>query len=127
MPPFFALTPAICTASKHDFGELRADGIGEADVRDQPFAEESGDAAAGAVEELIGDHEIERVMFFFREPTALKRDDALDSECFHAVDVGAEVQLRRRNAMAAAVARQEYDLFSGEFADDIVIRRTAPG
>src|SRR5208337_978631 len=34
-----------------ELGELRADGIGEADVGHQAFAEEGGDAAAGAIDE----------------------------------------------------------------------------
>ncbi len=127
MPPCFTLTPAARQAVVHDAGQLRADGIGEADVRDQAFAEERGDAAAGAVEELIGNDEIERPVLFLERADRAERDDALDAERLHAVDVGAEVQLRRRDAMAAAVAREEGDLSPGQRAEDVVVRRRAEG
>ena len=62
VPPRFTFTPRL------DAGvvrarrlTLRANGVGEADVRHQALAEEGGDAAARAVEELIGDHEIARL------------------------------------------------------------------
>jgi hypothetical protein len=60
VPPRFWRDADAAQAPSTTSAQLRADGIGEADVRHQAFAEKSGDAAAGAVEELIGDHEIER-------------------------------------------------------------------
>ena len=66
MPPLLAVTPAVAQASLDHVGQLRADGIGEADVRHQSFAEERGDAAARAIHELIGDHEIQRLVLFLQ-------------------------------------------------------------
>ena len=56
------------------------------------------------------------------EPTALAESSALDAERLEAVDVGAEVQLRRRDAMADAVPRQERHARAAERAAS----RTAP-
>ena len=76
-------------------------------MRDQAFAEEGGDAAARAIEELIGDDEVERPVFFLERADRAERDDALDAQRLHAVDVGAEVEFAGRNAMAASVAREK--------------------
>ncbi len=108
-------------------GELRADGIGETDMGDQAFAEEGGDAAAGAIDELIGDDEIERAMFFLERADGAEGEDAFDAERLQAPDIGAKIQLRRRDAMAAAVAGEEGDFPARERADDVGIRRRAPG
>ena len=92
--------------------ELRADGMREADVRDQAFAEERRDASARAVDELIRNHEVERLVFFLERADRAERENAFHAQRFHSVDVGAEIQLRRRDAMAAAVARQKRDFFA---------------
>ncbi len=110
----------------HDLGKLRADRIGEADVRHQSFAEKSGDAAARAVEKLVRNYEFERRVFFLEGADGAQRNNPLDAERFEAVDVGAEIQLRRGDAMAAAMARKKRDLFPGQLSDDIVVRRPAP-
>ncbi len=123
VPPFWPLTPAVGAGFGDDVGKLRADGIGEADVGDQAFAEEGGDAAAGAVEELVGDDEIERAVLFLERADGAEGEDALDAERFHAVDIGAEVQFGGRDAMAASVAREEGDVAAGEFADDVSYRK----
>ena len=92
-------------------------------MRDQAFAEEGRDAAARAVEELVGDDEIERAMLFLERADGAEGDDALHAERFHAVDIGAEVQFRRRDAVTAPVAREKRHLLAGERAEDIVVRR----
>ncbi len=93
MPPFFVLTPAAPASGGDDVRELWADWVGEADVGNEAFTEEGGDASARAVEELIGDDEVERAMFFLERSDSAKRDDAFNAEGFHAVNVGTEVQL----------------------------------
>ena len=45
---------------------------------------------------------------------------------FEAIDIGAEVELGRRDAMAAPVAREKRDFFAGEISDNVVVRRAAP-
>ncbi len=109
-----------------DVRQLRADGVRETDVRDQAFAEKCGDTAACAVDELVRDHEVQRLMFFLERTDGAERKNALDAQHLHAVNVGAEVQLRWGEAMPAAVARQKRDLLAGEIADHVRIRRAHP-
>jgi hypothetical protein len=35
-------------------------------MRDQTFTEEGGDATSGSIDKLVGDDEIERLVFFFQ-------------------------------------------------------------
>ena len=51
------------------------------------------------------------------EPTARDGEDALDAELLDGVDVGAKVELRGKNAMAAAVPRQKGDFAPLELAE----------
>ena len=95
-------------------------------MRDQAFAEERGDAATRAVEELIGDDEVERAMLFLQRTDRTQRNDPLHAERFEAVDVRAEFSSegemrcprpwRARNATSRPAKR----------ADDVVIRRACP-
>ena len=71
----------------------------EADVRDQAVAEKCRDAPARAVDELIGNHEIQRLVLFLERAHRAERKNALHAQRFHAPDVGAEIQLRWREAM----------------------------
>ena len=85
--------------------QLRADRFGETHVNHQAIAEECGNPSARAIEELIGDHEFERPMLFFERAHGTERYDALHAQRFHAVNVGAEIQIGRRDAVPAAVPR----------------------
>ena len=99
----------------------------EADVRDQPFAEKSGYASACAIDELVGNHEIERLVLFLERAHRAERKNALDAQRFHAPDVGAKVQFRGRDAMPAAVPREKRNFLARQLAHDIGVRRRAPG
>ena len=66
VPPLLRVDAGRAAGVCDNCGQLRADGIGEADVRHQAFAEERRDAAARAIEELIGDDEIERPVFLLQ-------------------------------------------------------------
>ncbi len=105
----FADDAGLLAGRDHGFGKLRADGVGERDVRDDAFAEESVDALAGAIDELVGDDELQRLVFFLERADGRDRENALDAELFEAVNVGAEVQFGGQNAVAASVAGQEGD------------------
>ena len=89
-------------------------------VGHQPSAEEAFLARERAVDELIGDDEGARRQFLLERPTSRKRDDLGDAGALQAIDVGAEVKLAGRDAVAAAVARQEHHLLApplrGQFA-----------
>ena len=106
---------------------MRTNRVGEADVRHQAFAEERRHTPARAIDELIGDHEIARRMLFPQATDGAEREDPFDAQFLESINVGAEVQLRRADAVAAAVARQEGDGLAFEFADDIIVGRLAEG
>ena len=72
----------------------------------------------GAVDELVGDHEVGGLVLFLERADGGDGEDALDAELLEGVDVGAEVQLRGQNAVAAAVAGEEGDLAAFQFAED---------
>ena len=120
-------TPVGAQAWPTTSASCRADRIGEADVRHQAFAEKGGRAAARAVEKLVGDHEIERPVLLLERADRAERNDPLHAQLFDAVDVGAEVHLRRRDAMPAAVPGQKCHLFARQLAHDVIVRRRAPG
>ena len=89
----------------------------ERDVRDDAAAEERADAPLRAIEELIGHDDVERLVFLLQAADRARRQDPLDAEHLEAVDVGAEVQLGRQEAVAGAVARQERDPLAAQRAD----------
>src|SRR6185312_6112203 len=110
-----------------DVRQLRADGMRETDVRNQTLTEKCGYAAARAVHKLIRNHEIQRLMLFLQRAYRAQQENALDAQHLHAINVGAEIQLGRRETMAPAVPRQECDFFASQLSDDIGVRRRPPG
>ena len=81
----------------------------ERHVRDQPAAEERADPPLRPIEELIGHDDVERLVFLLQAADRARRQDPLDAEHLEAVDVRAEVQLGRQDAVADAVPRQKRD------------------
>src|SRR5690606_6951268 len=65
-----------------------------------------------AVDELIYDNEIAGVKVFFKRTHRADRQYLRYTSAFHGVDVRAEINLRRRYAVAAAVSRQENELLA---------------
>ncbi len=72
----------------------------------------------GAVDELAGHDEVGGLVLFLERTDGGDGKDALHAELFHGVDVGAEVELGGKNAMAASVTREEGDLTALELAED---------
>ena len=68
---------------------------------DEPVAEERADAPLGAIEELIGNDDVERPVLLLQAADRARRQDALDAEHLEAEDVGAEVQLGRQQRWPA--------------------------
>src|SRR6185295_10841316 len=66
-----------------------------------------------------------RLVLVLQAADGAGRDDALDAEHLEAVDVGAEVQLRRQDAMPDTVTREKSDAFPAKRADDVGPRRIA--
>src|SRR5947209_10452055 len=92
--------------------------MSERDVRHEAAAEERADAPSGAVEELIGHDDVERLVLLFQAADRARRYDPLDAEHLECVDVRAEIELRRKDPMADAMSRQERDALAAERADD---------
>ena len=72
----------------------------------------------GAVDELVGNDEVGGLVLFLERTDGGDGEDALHAELLEGVDVGAEVQLGGKNAMAAAMARQEGDFAAFQFAQN---------
>ena len=108
-------------------GELRAGGLVEGDVGDDAIAEEGGFATLGAVEELIGNEEFTGAQIFLEGADGADRDDALDAEKLHGVDIGAEIEFGGENAMAATVTGKKGDALPFQGADDEGVGGIAEG
>ena len=79
----------------------------ERDVRDEAAAEEGADAPLRPIEELIGHDDVERPILLLQAADRAGRQNALDAEHLEAVDVRAEVQLRRQRCGARRRAAAE--------------------
>src|SRR5579864_7572789 len=111
-----ALQAQVCPAALADDTNLLACGfdhprklpanwIGEGDVSNHSVAKESVHTMAGAIEKLVWNHEIQRLVLFFERTNGRNGDDALDTELFEAMNIGAEVQLARKNSVSTPVPR----------------------
>ena len=81
----------------------------------------------GAVHKLVNEHDVARLAFFLQGADGADADDPGDAEFFHRPDVGAMVEFRRQNPVAASVARQKDDIASGQFAGEQIIRWRTEG
>src|SRR5690606_8039014 len=81
----------------------------------------------GAVEELVGDHEIKGRQLFLERPDGAERQQPLHAKLLEGVDVRPERQIRRRDAVAATVAGQKDDFATADLALNEGVRRRAPG
>ena len=98
---------------------MRAERMREADVRDQPPAEERADPPFRPIDELVGNHDVERLVLLLQAADGAGRQDVFDAQQLHAEDVRAEIQLRGREAMAGAMPRQERHAPAAQRAEDI--------
>src|SRR5271169_1190085 len=101
---------------------MRAGGLVEADVRDDSVAKESGDAEARAIEELVGDEEIERRQVVAERADCADRDDSLDAQELHCENIGAKIDFAGREAMSASVAREEHHAAAFQRSGDECVR-----
>src|SRR5712671_1838877 len=99
-------------------GELCTHGFRETNVRGHAVAEKSRHAVAGAIVELVGNQEIERFQILLKRTDGADRDDSLDAELFHGVNVGAIIYFRREKTMPARVSCQKCDALALQRADD---------
>ena len=106
---------------------LATNRIAKSDVRHDAVAEKGIDPMAGAVEELVGDDEVERLVLFLQRTDRRDRNDALHAELLETVDVGAKVQFAGQHLVAASVPRQKCDLAAFESPQNVSVRRIAEG
>ena len=99
----------------------------EPDVRHQPAPEKRGDALARAVNELCGQRHVRRVEILTQRAHRAHRDDSLHTELFEPVDVGAKIDLRGSDHVAAPMAGKERNLPPLERPDNVGVRRFSKG
>ena len=97
----------------------------EADVRDQAAAEERRDPAAGAVEELIGDHRSSGLYSSFRLPTALADRMYSTPSILKPKMLARKLSSDGRSRWPSAVPREKRDALAAQRADDVGRRRLA--
>ena len=98
--------------------QLRAGGLIEAHVRDDPAAKKCGDAQARAVVKLVGDEEFERTQILAQRAHRTHGNHARHARELQRVKIGAIVDLRWQQPMASRVAREESDALAFERAED---------
>src|SRR5437016_5979423 len=106
-------------------GQFGTDGLAEGDVRHHAVSEKSVHAVTGAVEELIWDHELQRLVLFFQRPDRGDGDDAFHAQLLEAVNVGAEIEFTGKNAVSSCMTRQKSDLAALQRAADVGVGRRA--
>src|SRR5438552_17847396 len=74
---------------------------------------------ARAIKELIGDDELHRFVLFLQRTNRGNGNNTLDSELLKAINVGAKIQLGRKNAMPTPMACQERDLSAFQCAETV--------
>jgi hypothetical protein len=122
------LRPGFARGFQNDLPQFLANGIGERDVRDDAASEKCMIAGLfGAVEKLVDEHDVARLVFFLQRADGADADDPRDAEFFHRPDIRAMVQFARQNFVAAPVSRQENDFAPGNFSGEKIIRRRAEG
>ncbi len=94
------------------------DSVSEEGVAPDPF---------GAVNELIRNHDMAGGDGIFQRTDRRNRDDLLDTQLLHAVDIGAVVDLGRQQAVPASVTRQKHHLDAVQNSGHIFVGRIAEG
>ena len=74
-----------------------------------------------SVVKLIGQDDVERLEFFFQGADGAGGENPFHAEFLEPIDVGAEVEFRRRDRVIAIVPRQKCDAPSFERSDAIGI------
>ena len=105
----------------------RTNRIAKGYMADDAVTEEGRDAVEGAIDELVGNDKVSGLVLFLKRADGGDGEDALDAEFLEGVNIGAEVELGGKNAMAAAVAREKGDLAAFELAENEDVRGRAEG
>src|SRR5215213_3248860 len=86
------------------------------DVRDDAVTKERRlpDARTRPIKKLIGNDHIKRRVFFLQRSDCRRRQDSLDPQQFHRVDIGAKRNFSGRETMTASVSRQKSNALAFE-------------
>src|ERR1700761_5528284 len=98
------------------FRNRRADRIAKRYMPHDSVPKKGGGALRGAVDELIGNHELGRLMLQLERTDSGDGDDPFHTQLLHGEDIGAEVDLRGKEVMAPAMAGQKNHLPSLQLA-----------
>src|SRR4030042_5361058 len=96
-----------------------ADRIGEADVTDDPIAEEGVRTSFGQVDELIRNHHVAWMDRFFHRSDSADHNDPLNAQYFHPIDIRPVVEKRGLDSMALSVSWQKGDFHPFETTHDV--------
>ena len=92
-------------------------------MADDAIAEKRVHAMTGAVDELMREKNVGRVIVLFHRADRARGNDRVHAEGFEAEDVRAKIQIARQNAMADAMPRQKRDADAVDLADRIRVGR----
>ena len=104
-----------------------ANGVGHADMGNNAVSEKGAAPVLRMVIELVGDDDISGLDVFLHAADRADRNDPLDTELLHSVNIGAVVDIGRENPVPAAVAGKKRHPFSVQGADDILVRGFTEG
>src|SRR5437016_7926637 len=79
----------------------------------------------GAINELIGNHEVGRFVLFLQRAYSGDGENAFDPKLLQAQDIRSKVQLTGKNPMPPAMPRQKCHLATFQSPENVSIRRAA--
>src|SRR6185437_2817857 len=94
-------------------------------MRHYAVPEKRVDAVPRTIHELIRNHKLERLVFFFQRSDGGHRKNSLYAELFESMNVGAEVEFARQNPVAPPVTGKKGHLATFQHAQNVRIRRRA--
>ncbi len=95
-------------------------------MRDASLSEEGFLPREGPVDELIGQNEIAGPILLLERSTCRNRNEIGHAGTFQNVDIGAVIDIARRQFMAAAVARQKTNGQSVDIGKKDIVGRCTP-
>jgi hypothetical protein len=80
---------------------------------------------AGAIKELSGNHHVERRILLLQRTHGRRREDPLNPEQFHAVNIRSKWNFAGRESMSATVTGKKGNAFAFQSADNKFVGRLA--
>lgn len=102
--------------------EFIGDRVSEGDVSDDATTEEGVfEGLFGAIDELVDEYNVAGFVACLEGADSADADDPGDPGLFEGENIGAVIQFTGEDAVAAAMAREEDDLATGELAEEQLI------